>query len=76
MDGWASIELTRAAMLGFRVSPPSSSFFSNIVLTIHFHLYLFTPPAGGWVMVAPMNMIGSRKILGRISGARIVLIPP
>ena len=33
-------------------------------------------PAGGWVMVAPMNMIGSRKILGRISGARIVLIPP
>ena len=30
MDGWASIELTSAAMLGFRVSPPRSSFFSLI----------------------------------------------
>ena len=53
-EGWASMELTRAAMLGFLVSPP----------------------AGGWVIVAPINIIGSRKIFGRISGARMVLIPP
>ena len=39
MDGWASIELTRAAMLGFRVSPPSSIFFCNIVLLIFILFY-------------------------------------